>query len=79
MPPHFSPFSAVCAEGVGNVMQFTLSLCKFSPITSLSGLALCGQGSHRCFSSGVCWGAVHLGNTVGSTTPGAVEKNVMPK
>lgn len=42
VPPHFSPSSAGFAAGVGNIMQFTLSLSELSPITSPSALLCMG-------------------------------------
>lgn len=42
VPPNFSSWSADFAEEVGNVMQFTLSLYKLSPVMSLSALPCMG-------------------------------------
>ena len=88
MPPHFSPSSAGFAEGVGNIMQFTLSLNELSPITSPSAL-LCTGIAHTA-ALGVGFTDEMMHRTIGrpaSTSmvclwfviPGAAEKNVIPK
>lgn len=88
VPPHFRPSSAGFAEGVGNIMQFTLSLNELSAITSPS--ALLGTGIAHTAALGVGFAGEMMHRTVSCLAsaspvclwfmiPGAVEKNVTPK
>lgn len=63
VPPHFSPSCASFAQGVGNIMQFTLSLSELSPITSPSAL-LCTGIAHTA-ALGVRFAGEPMHRTVG--------------
>ena len=88
MPPHFSASSAGFAEGMGDIMQFTLSLIELSPLASSSAL-LCTSIAHIAALGVGFAGEIMHGTTgcPGSTStvrlwfmiPGAAEKSVIPR
>jgi len=87
LPPHFSPSSAGFTEGVGNIMQFALSLSELSRITSPSALLCTGIAPTAALGVGFAGELMHRTvSCLGSTSmvclwfvvPGAGKKNVIP-
>lgn len=89
MPPHFSPSSAGFAEGVGNIMQFALSLDEVYCVTSPSALLCTGIAHTAALGVGLAGEMLHhtVGHPGGTSTvclwlviPEAVGKNpIIPK